>query len=129
MVRFWTAVILGLAMAAGPVMAQETRGNISGTVQDAQGVVPGATVKITNTDTNTSQVLVTNNTGYFEAVALAGRARPKQLDSSTDDRTTRENRVGTRGSDGLDSVLPARRVRVGLRNHRCRGRRLLDQTF
>ena len=41
MVRFWTAVTVpGLAVAAGPVMAQETRGNISGTVQDAQGVVP-----------------------------------------------------------------------------------------
>src|SRR5687768_4480021 len=50
--------------------AQETRGNISGTVQDAQGVVPGATVRITNVDTNTTQTLVTNNTGYFEAPLL-----------------------------------------------------------
>src|SRR5688500_19611697 len=52
------------------VAAQETRGTISGTVNDAQGVVPGATVRITNTDTNTTQVLVTNNTGYFEAPLL-----------------------------------------------------------
>src|SRR5688572_3133976 len=50
--------------------AQETRGTISGTVNDAQGVVPGATVRITNVDTNTTQVLVTNNTGYFEAPLL-----------------------------------------------------------
>ena len=50
--------------------AQETRGTISGTVQDAQGVVPGATVRITNVDTNTTQVFVTNNTGYFEAPLL-----------------------------------------------------------
>ena len=50
--------------------AQETRGNISGTVQDAQGVVPGATVRITNVDTNTTQTLVTNSTGYFEAPLL-----------------------------------------------------------
>ena len=51
-------------------MAQETRGNIAGTVQDAQGVIPGATVRITNVDTNTTQVLVTNSTGYFEAPLL-----------------------------------------------------------
>src|SRR5918997_209328 len=50
--------------------AQETRGTISGTVQDPQGVVPGATVRITNVDTNTTQTLVTNNTGYFEAPLL-----------------------------------------------------------
>ena len=39
-------ILLPLAAAA-----QETRGNISGTVRDAQGVVPGASVKITNVDT------------------------------------------------------------------------------
>jgi hypothetical protein len=58
--------VLGIVAAA----AQETRGNISGTVQDAQGVVPGATVRITNVDTNTTQTFVTNNTGYFEAPLL-----------------------------------------------------------
>jgi hypothetical protein len=57
-------ILCGLTVMAAA--AQETRGNISGTVQDAQGVVPGATVKITNVDTSTTQVLVTNNTGYFD---------------------------------------------------------------
>jgi hypothetical protein len=57
-------------LLAGAAAAQETRGNISGSVQDAQGVVPGATVRIINVDTNTTQVLVTNNTGYFEAPLL-----------------------------------------------------------
>ena len=46
---FLLAVLLPFVAAA-----QETRGKILGTVQDAQGVVPGATVKITNVDTNTS---------------------------------------------------------------------------
>jgi hypothetical protein len=67
--RIRTVLILCL-LAAVPVMAQETRGNISGTVQDAQGVVPGATVKISSVDTNVTQVLVTNSTGYFEAPLL-----------------------------------------------------------
>jgi len=50
--------------------AQETRGNISGTVRDAQGVVPGAMVRITNTDTKVAQNLVTNDSGYFAAPLL-----------------------------------------------------------
>ena len=50
--------------------AQETRGKILGTVQDAHGVVPGAVVNITNTDTRTSAQLVTNGQGYFEAPLL-----------------------------------------------------------
>ena len=53
-----------------PPNAQETRGNISGTVKDAQGVVPGATVTITSLDTGGAQQLVTNGTGYFEAPLL-----------------------------------------------------------
>jgi hypothetical protein len=63
-------VLLAFVPLAAGVAAQETRGTISGSVQDAQGVVPGATIRITNVDTNTTQVLVTNNTGYFEAPLL-----------------------------------------------------------
>ena len=62
---YFLAMLLPLAAAA-----QETRGNISGTVRDAQGVIPGASVKITNVDTNISQSLVTNESGYFEAPLL-----------------------------------------------------------
>ena len=65
-------VWLVLFLAALPVAAaaQETRGNISGTVRDAQGVVPGASVTVTNVDTNVSQRLVTNASGYYEAPLL-----------------------------------------------------------
>jgi hypothetical protein len=59
------AVLLPLA-----ALAQETRGNISGTVRDPQGVVPGASVTVTNVDTNVSQHLVTNASGYYEAPLL-----------------------------------------------------------
>ena len=57
-------------LTAIPVGAQETRGTISGTVRDNDGVLPGAAVKITNTGTNVSQQLVTNASGYFEAPLL-----------------------------------------------------------
>src|SRR4051812_17384254 len=76
----WMLLSLMLAL---PADAQETRGNISGTVKDSQGVVPGATVTVTSADTGVSQPLVTNSSGYFEfplvqpgayqiAVAMAG---------------------------------------------------------
>jgi len=50
--------------------AQETRGRISGTVRDNAGVIPGASIKITNTDTGVSQNLTTNESGYYEASFL-----------------------------------------------------------
>ena len=59
-----------LCIFAVPASGQEVRGNISGTVKDAGGVVPGAAVQITNTDTGISQRLITNGSGYFEAPLL-----------------------------------------------------------
>src|SRR4051812_3354830 len=66
-----TSWVLGFILCAAiPVLAQDTRGTISGTVRDAQGVIPGASVKITNVETSVSQEVVTNDTGYFEAPLL-----------------------------------------------------------
>ncbi len=59
-----------LLLVTLPASGQEVRGNISGTVKDAGGVLPGASVEITNVDTGISQHLVTNATGYFEAPLL-----------------------------------------------------------
>ena len=67
--RVWMG-LLALVLAAMPVHAQETRGNINGIVQDADGVVPGAAVRITNTNTGQTQQLVSSDRGYFEAVLL-----------------------------------------------------------
>jgi carboxypeptidase family protein len=51
--------------------AQDTRGNISGTVTDAQGaVISGATVIVSNTGTGTSARITTNTGGYYEAPLL-----------------------------------------------------------
>jgi hypothetical protein len=70
------ALVVLASLAAVPVEAQETRGNINGTVQDSSGIIPGATVTITNTDTGQTQALVTNGSGYFEApLLLAGPYR------------------------------------------------------
>lgn len=63
------AVLVATCLSGG-VIAQDTRGNVSGTVRDAGGVLPGATVRITNSGTSVSQSLVTNTSGYFEAPLL-----------------------------------------------------------
>ncbi|MEK7408282.1 MAG: TonB-dependent receptor [Acidobacteriota bacterium] len=57
--------------------AQETRGMIYGRVLDPQaGAVVGASVTVTNVDTNVSVELSTNATGYYEASLLvAGNYR------------------------------------------------------
>ena len=64
------ACALVVLLIAGSAAAQETRGRISGTVRDKDGVLPGANVTITNTGTSVSQRLVTNGSGYFEAPLL-----------------------------------------------------------
>lgn len=67
-VSFWCVF---LTAALSIAHAQETRGSITGKVIDPQGaVVPGATVVVTNTETNASSRTVTNQTGYFEVALL-----------------------------------------------------------
>ncbi len=62
---------MALALASASIYAQESRGSISGRVTDPTGaIVPSATVTVTNTATNTSRRLVTNDTGYYEANLL-----------------------------------------------------------
>ncbi|HEY3128461.1 MAG TPA: carboxypeptidase regulatory-like domain-containing protein [Acidobacteriota bacterium] len=69
--RVSLAVILAVMSLSMPLRAQLTRGAISGTVRDASGaVIPGAEVKITNRDTNLTRTVVTNDEGFYRAVAL-----------------------------------------------------------
>ena len=60
--------ILGLVVLISPIstQAQLTRGAISGTVQDINGaIIPGATVKVTDSKTNISRETVTNDDGFY----------------------------------------------------------------
>ena len=66
-----TMFVVGFLLLVGiPAVAQETRSTISGTVRDEQGVIPGASVKVTNVGTGVTQTLTTNTSGYFEARLL-----------------------------------------------------------
>ncbi|MGE5815707.1 MAG: carboxypeptidase regulatory-like domain-containing protein, partial [Acidobacteriota bacterium] len=64
-------VLVGLLMLPATMQAQITRGAIAGTVRDASGgVVPGATVTITNTETNIARSAVTDDKGFYRIGAL-----------------------------------------------------------
>ncbi len=68
--RYLVCIVV-LLMSSILASAQDTRGNIAGTVTDAQGgVIPGATVVVSNTGTGTSVRLSTNSSGYYEAPLL-----------------------------------------------------------
>jgi hypothetical protein len=61
-------ISLFIALALLPLAAQQFYGTITGTVTDPSGaVVPNATVKVTNTDTNVTVDLKTNGAGVYVA--------------------------------------------------------------
>jgi hypothetical protein len=63
-----TTLLLAMAIGAG---AQEARGTIAGTVHDAsKGIIPGASVTITNVAMGTSVPVTTNEVGWFQAPYL-----------------------------------------------------------
>ena len=62
-------VVLGLALV--PSSVAQTFGEITGVVTDTSGaVVAGATVTVTNTQTNATRAAVTNNVGNYSFPAL-----------------------------------------------------------
>src|SRR5512136_2798669 len=67
-------LLISVALVAGlhtTVVAQDFRGAISGTVADQSGgVLPGATVKVTNTGTNITTTLTTDDRGRYRAPYL-----------------------------------------------------------
>jgi hypothetical protein len=64
-------IAAALVAIAVPALAQFDRGQISGIVKDETGgVIPGATVTVTNADTRLSRTVVTDTTGYYIVTAL-----------------------------------------------------------
>jgi hypothetical protein len=63
------------ALTIPALQAQETRSVIFGRVTDPQdAAVAGANIAVTNTETNTTMTLVSNETGYYEAnFLIAGK--------------------------------------------------------
>ena len=64
-------VLAVIILAITSATAQESRGTILGTVTDPQGsAVPGASLAVTNVDTNSAKRTVSNESGYFEVPLL-----------------------------------------------------------
>src|SRR6266542_6259341 len=62
---------IALLLVPAGVTAQSTHGSIVGTVTDESGaVMPGVSVTVTNADTNIARTVVTNQSGYYEVLAL-----------------------------------------------------------
>src|SRR5262252_608478 len=68
--RMHLFLILLLA-SAGPATAQQFTGGVRGAVRDANGVIPGASVTLTNEGTNVSRDTVTNEVGQYNFPAVA----------------------------------------------------------
>jgi hypothetical protein len=62
------AVLLGTL--SSPVHAQSFQGSLRGTVKDAQGVIPGVTVALTNDANGVARDTVSNNVGEFSFPAV-----------------------------------------------------------
>jgi carboxypeptidase family protein len=61
-----------VAASASPLLAQAAAGEITGVVKDPGGAaVPGATVTVTNVETNRQRVLASNGNGVYTAPSLA----------------------------------------------------------
>src|SRR5689334_3210756 len=84
---FLFACVIGL-------YAQDTRGKISGTVTDPQAApIVGAAVTVTNTDTNVSTPLSTNESGYYEAPLLIPGGYRVTVEAPGFKKTVRSNLV------------------------------------
>src|SRR3982074_1594475 len=71
--RSIAAALAFVALSALPAAAQFDRGQISGTIKDAQGgVVPGVTVVVTNLETQKANTTVSDQTGFYTVPNLPG---------------------------------------------------------
>src|SRR5262245_34800918 len=64
-------IALAILLIAGAAHAQDARGSITGRVVDSSGgVLPGVSVAVTNTGTNGTTTVVTNDSGLYTALYL-----------------------------------------------------------
>src|SRR3989475_10932980 len=64
------SALLLLVGSAASVDAQQFTGGVRGAVRDANGVIPGVAVTLTNEATNISREVVTNDVGQYNFPAV-----------------------------------------------------------
>ena len=71
MYRALVATLTFVALSATPALAQLDRGQIAGFVKDQSGgVIPGATVTVTSTQTGIARTAITDANGYYVFAAM-----------------------------------------------------------
>ena len=99
------AAVLVIISAAG-LGAQSSTGNLRGTVKDAQGVIPGATVTALNEANGTSRETVSNESGEYSFPALEPAAYSIKVAVPGFRTFERKGiRVNTQANVGLDITL------------------------
>src|SRR5437762_3587115 len=63
--RFVLAVLLAVLAASADAAGQSFQGGLRGTIRDPQGVIPGATVSLTNQETSVPRETVSNTAGEY----------------------------------------------------------------
>ena len=93
--------------AASTAFAQFDRGTISGTVKDAQGgIVPGATVTVTSTQTQQSNTTVTDGSGFYTFPNLTAGRYEMVVELSGFKKISRSNvQLDAAGAVALDFTL------------------------
>ena len=64
------SALFGVCAAAASAGAQQFTGGVRGAVRDANGVIPGVAVTLTNEATNISREVVTNEVGQYNFPAV-----------------------------------------------------------
>src|SRR5262249_18678989 len=69
---FHRVLACGIAVLAigVPALAQQFTGGVRGAVRDANGVIPGVTLTLTNEATSISREVVTNEVGQYNFAAV-----------------------------------------------------------
>src|SRR5215210_4153361 len=105
--RFRLAVCTLLVLAgAAAVHAQQFTGGVRGAVRDANGVIPGVAVTLTNEATNISREVVTNEVGQYNFPAVPpGKYTLKAQISGYKQYESKGLIVGTQQFITIDAVL------------------------
>jgi hypothetical protein len=109
MMRTRPAVVLALVAAVflpAALSAQSFQGSLRGVVKDAQGVIPGASVTLTNAANGVTRDTVTNGVGEYSFPAVdPGNYTVKATVQGYKTFERKDVRIGTQESIGLDIQL------------------------
>ena len=105
MMSRFTSLMVAFALATSAGWAQEARGSLVGRVTDSSGApILGASVLVTNKAMGTSQKLVTNDTGFYQASYLIPGAYRVEVEFTGFKKSVRDG-IDVRVNDRIEIVV------------------------